>query len=295
MPPDHDEYFLDPRAVRRAFDAASATYEEASRVQAEMRNRLLERLDIVRTEPRVVLDLGSADGVGARALKDRYPRASVIALDLSIRMLQQATRRQRFLRRFERVAGDAQRLPLRNASVDLVFSNLLLEWCHDPDAAFREICRVLRPQGLFVFTTLGPDTLKELREAWRGADAHVHVHRFIDMHDVGDALMRARFTEPVMDVERLSFAYRDLNELHGELRKSGSANLAHGRPRGLTSRGRQAIVSSHLEAQRRGGVLPMSVEVVFGHAWGGDSPLTGRSEGGEIRVPISALQRRPKS
>jgi malonyl-CoA O-methyltransferase len=182
-----DEFFLDPRAVRRSFDRASRTYDASAAVQAEIRTRLLERLDIVRLQPTAVLDLGAGTGHASRDLKRRYPSAQVVAVDASLPMLRESAHQQRFLRRFASVCADAHRLPLRSQSFDLVLSNLLIEWCHDPDAVFAEAARVLRPQGLFTFTTVGPDTLKELRELWRGVDPFTHVHRFIDMHDFGDA------------------------------------------------------------------------------------------------------------
>jgi malonyl-CoA O-methyltransferase len=295
MPADADEYYLSSRAVRRAFDAASGGYESAAVVPREIRSRLLERLDLVRLEPAAALDLGAGDGEGARALKDRYPRARVLALDLSFKMLERAARRQRLWRRFERVLGDAQRLPLSDGSVDLVFSNLMLEWCADPDAVFTEVRRVLRPGGLFTFTTLGPDTLKELRERWRRLDAYPHVHRFIDMHDLGDALMRARFAEPVMDVERLTVTYAGFQVLRRELRGTGSRNLAQGRRRGLAGRGYRQGIDEMSRGLMRDGVLPVGLEVVYGHAWAG---AVGKAESatpkGEVRVPVSALGRRRK-
>ena len=295
MPADVDEYFLSARAVRRAFDAASNGYESAAGVPREIRARLLERLELVRLEPASVLDLGAGDGEGARALKDRYPRAQIVALDLSLRMLERAARRQRLWRRFDRVLGDAQRLPLGNASVDLVFSNLMLEWCADPDAAFAEVRRVLRPGGLFTFTTLGPDTLKELRDRWRRLDAYPHVHRFIDMHDVGDALMRARFAEPVMDVERLTVTYAGFEGLHRELRDLGSRNLAQGRRRGLAGPAYRRGLEEMRTGLMRDGVLPVSLEVVYGHAWAGAPGSTDvAASKGEVRVPVSALGRRRK-
>ena len=287
-----DEFFLDPHAVRRAFDRASRTYDAAAAVQREIRTRLLERLDIVRLAPAAVLDLGTGTGLASRELKRRYPSAKVLALDLSLPMLRQSARQQRLLRRFAPVCGDAHRLPLRTGSVDLVLSNLLLEWCHDPDAVFAEVARVLRPKGLFTFTTVGPDTLKELRELWRGLDACTHVHRFIDMHDFGDALVRAGLAEPVMDTERLTVTYPSLTALHQELRHSGAGNLAFGRPRGLTGRTRAAALAARTEALARNGQLSISVEVIHGHAWAGERKA--RRSGDEVLVPLEALRSRRK-
>jgi malonyl-CoA O-methyltransferase len=288
-----DEFFLDPRTVRRSFDRASRTYDTAAAVQGEIRTRMLERLDIVRLQPTTVLDLGAGTGHASRELKRRYPSAQVIALDSSLAMLRASAPQQRFLRRFAPVCGDAHRLPVRSQSFDLVLSNLLLEWCHEPDAVFGEVARVLRPKGLFTFTTVGPDTLKEVRELWRGVDPFTHVHRFIDMHDLGDALLRAGFAEPVMDTERLTVTYRDLSTLLDEIRGSGARNIAQGRPHGLTGRARGALVRSRSEELVRNGPLRISVEVIHGHAWS-VGERTSRRVGDEVLVPFERLRTRRK-
>ncbi|HMN44687.1 MAG TPA: malonyl-ACP O-methyltransferase BioC [Povalibacter sp.] len=285
-----DEYFLDPRLIRRAFDAAAATFDSAAVVHAEIRTRLLERLDVVRLDPSLIVDLGAGTGHGSRALQDRYPRSQVLAIDLSTRMLVEARRQQRWLRRFRRTAADAARLPLRDAGVDMVFSNLMLQWCNDPDAIFRETRRVLRPGALLTFASLGPDSLRELRRAWAATDAHVHVHRFIDMHDLGDALMRAGFAEPVMDTERLTITYPTVDALHRELQDSGSANHATGRPRGLSGRAARERFAQNIEAARVDGVFPVTLEVVYGHAWAGTSHKA--RDRGEFRVGVEAIGRR---
>ena len=292
MPVPADEYFLDPRRVRRAFDSAAATFDAAAAVHSEIRGRLLERLDVVRIDPAVVVDLGAGTGQGSRALKDRYRRAQVVAVDLSAAMLAQARRHQRWLRPFHRLAGDAHQLPLRDASVDLVFSNLALQWCNDPDAVFRETRRVLKPDGLLMFTSLGPDSLLELRTAGAALPENVHVHRFIDMHDLGDALIRAGFAEPVMDTERLTVTYRSLDSLLNELRGSGSSNLAAGRRQSLTGHASGQRFRQGFYAGLRDGIWPVRLEVVHGHAWRGQA---GRKLGdpfGEQRVPINQIGRR---
>lgn len=286
-PPPHDEYFLEPALVRRAFDRASATFDANSAVHAELRSRLLERLDVVRLNPAVVVDVGAGTGHGARALQDRYRAAQVVALDISPRMLEQARRQQRFLRRFARVAADAHHLSLKAASVDLLFSNLMLQWCADPDLVFAELARVLKPGGLLTFTTLGPDTLRELRSAW--GERFAHVHRFIDMHDLGDALMRAGFAEPVMDTERLTVTYRDADALFRELKGSGSSNLAFGRSRGLSSRGSHARARATYGSTNPDGPLPVTLEVVYGHAWAGTQP--GRRRSDTFTIPVDRIGR----
>jgi malonyl-CoA O-methyltransferase len=271
---------IDLAAVRRSFDRAAATYDEAAVLQAEVRSQLLGRLDYVTLEPEVILDVGCGTGHSARALTDRYPHAQVIALDLAEGMLSEALRQQSDAMPFARVCGDAMRLPLAAASVDLVFSNLTLQWCPDLDAAFGEFRRVLRPRGLVNFTTFGPDTLVELRAAWARADGFPHVSRFADMHDIGDGLVRSGLAEPVMDVERFTLTYADVFGLMRDLKAIGAHNAAAHRPRGMTGRGRLRAMETAYEAERRDGVLPATYEVVFGQAWGpAGEPARGRRSG----------------
>jgi len=266
--------------VRRSFDRAAATYDAAAVLQAQVRDVLLERLDLTRLEPRVVLDLGAATGQGARALKQRYPGARVIAVDSSARMLRLARRRRPWFRpSFALLRADAQRLPLADASVDVAFSNLLLPWC-DPDALFAELRRVLAPRGLLALTGLGPDTLKELRAAWAAADTHIRVGAFIDMHDLGDGLVRAGFAAPVLDVERYTLRYADVHGLTADLKAMGTRNAAVGRLKGLTSPRKLAAMQTAYEGYREGGRLPATCEVVFAQAW---APL-------ETRVRATSAQ-----
>jgi malonyl-CoA O-methyltransferase len=265
--PQHSAaYALDIHRVRRSFDRAAKTYDAAAVLHAEVRDNLLNRLDLMALAPRVVVDAGAGTGHASRALKVRYPKALVIALDSSLRMLQAAGRRQSWLRRFARVCADAVRLPLADGSVDLILSNLMLQWC-DPDAAFAEFRRVLAPQGLVSFTTLGPDTLRELRSAWGEVDSRSHVNRFIDMHDLGDALVRGGFASPVLDVERYTLTYLDLRRVAADLKATGAHNATMGRAKGLTGRRQFAALQSAYEAFRQDGRLPATYEVVFGHAW----------------------------
>jgi malonyl-CoA O-methyltransferase len=265
-PDDGDAYALDALAVRRAFDRASSTFDAAAVLHGEVRDNLLARLDLMAVTPGVAMDIGTGTGHGAKALIRRYPKALVIALDVAPRMLLAAAQRQSWLRRFARVCGDAERLPLAAGSVDLILSNLMLQWC-DLDAVFAECRRVLAPRGLLSFTTLGPDTLRELRSAWGAVDSRTHVHRFIDMHDIGDALVRAGFASPVLDVERYTLSYLDTRRVAADLKATGAHNAARGRPRGLTGRHRFAQVQAAYEAYRQDGRLPATYEVVFGHAW----------------------------
>jgi malonyl-CoA O-methyltransferase len=282
---------IDLAAVRRSFDRAAGGYDEAAVLQAEVRGRLLERLDYVNLEPEVILDVGCGTGHSSRALKDRFPAARLIALDLAEGMLTETAKRQSWRRRFARVCGDIMRLPLADASIDLAFSNLTLQWCPDPDVAFAELRRVLRPRGLLNFTTFGPDTLIELREAWAQADGHTHVSRFADMHELGDGLVRTGLAEPVMDVERFTLTYTDVLGLMRDLKAIGAHNAAAQRPRGLTGRGRLRAMEAAYELRRRDGVLPATYEVVFGQAWGPAGKPTRGRRSGEFSIAPAAIGR----
>ncbi|GAC1459370.1 MAG: malonyl-ACP O-methyltransferase BioC [Steroidobacteraceae bacterium] len=270
---------------------ASAGYESAAGLQARVAVELLERLAAFDFQPRVVLDLGAGTGRVTRELKRRYPRALVIALDIAPGMLREARRHEPLWRRFARVCGDALRLPLADASVDLVFSSLMLQWCEPLDSACAEVRRVLRPQGFFGFSTLGPDTLNELRYAWSQADGYNHVNGFVDMHDVGDALVRAGLAEPVLDVERLVVSYPDALDLMHDLKTIGARNATAGRPRSLAGRARLARVQDAYERFRRQGQLPATYEVIYGAAWG--SAGRGRPPSGtETLIAPGSIRRR---
>jgi len=288
----NDPFDIDRGRVRRSFARAARGYDEAAVLQARVRDELLQRLDVVRLEPAMVLDLGAGTGHASLALKRRFRTSQVVALDLAEGMLREAGRRQTLLRRFRRVCAHAAALPLRDASVDLVFSNLMLQWCTDPDAVLRECRRVLRPGGLLTFTTFGPDTLVELRRAWAAADRHTHVNRFIDMHDLGDALLRAGLVDPVMDVERYTLTYAEVRDLMRDLKAIGSHNANAGRPRGLTGRGALARMTAAYEMLRRDGRLPATHEVVFGQAWVPVGAPRAKRAPGEVLVPVGKIGRR---
>jgi malonyl-CoA O-methyltransferase len=257
---------LDAVWARRSFDRAAKTYDEAAVLHAEVRENLLQRLQLTALKPRVVIDAGAGTGHASRALKRRYPKALVIAVDSSAGMLRAAGAQQSWLRPFRCVCANAEFLPLADGSVDLIHSNLMLQWCN-PDAVFAEFHRVLAPHGLLSFSTFGPDTLRELRTAWGQVDLGSHVHPFIDMHDLGDALVRAGFAAPVLDVERFTLKYLDVRSVAADLKATGAHNAAVDRARGLTSPRKFAAMRAVYETFRQDGRLPATYEVVFAHAW----------------------------
>ena len=286
MTPDVDPLRLDPQSVRHAFERAAASYDASAVLQREVGQRMAERLVLVKLQPAAILDAGCGTGDALSELSARYPDAFLVGLDLAYAMLDSARRRVTAANASERsllsrllgtramarrvaalVCADASRLPLAAGTIDLVWSNLTLQWINDASAAFAEFHRVLRVGGLVMFTTFGPDTLKELRAAFAGVDGATHVSRFIDMHDVGDMLVQAGFADPVMDMETITLTYADATTMMRELKAIGAHNATVGRPRGLTGRARWSRVLARLEAFRRDGRLPATYEVVYGHAW----------------------------
>jgi len=286
---------LDRAGVRASFDRASASYESAAGLQARVAAELLERLAVFAFEPRVVLDLGAGTGRVTRELKRRYRRALVIALDLAPGMLREARRHQQLWRRFERVCGDALRLPLADASVDVVFSSLMLQWCEPLDTALAECRRVLKPDGFFAFSTFGPDTLHELRGAWASADGYNHVNHFVDVHEVGDALVRAGLMEPVLDVDRVEVGYPDALSLMRDLKAIGAHNVTAGRPRALVGRARLKRVQDAYEAFRRDDRLPATYEIIYGASWGAAGRRAAAAIAGEARIAPGSIRRAGRS
>ncbi len=265
-PGDSGEFAIDSRAARHAFERASAAYDDFAELQSEVRRELFTRLELTSIEPRLILDAGAGTAHASRTLKRRYPRARVIAVDYALGMLRHAAAQRAWLRPFDRVCANACALPFAEASVDLILSNFLIHWC-DPGALFREFRRVLTPHGLLTFTSLGPDTLRELRDAWATVDAGRRVHRFVDMHDLGDELVRSGFAAPVLDVERYSLQYKSVAALLAELQGAGAHNASVGRPKGLTGKKKFAALAQAYEGHRRQGRLPATFEVIFGQAW----------------------------
>jgi malonyl-CoA O-methyltransferase len=351
---DTHGFLIDKQRVRQAFDRAAAEYDRVAVLQREVGERLLERLGYIRLQPDVIVDVGAGTGRLSKALTRRYRKAWVISLDLAPNMLRIARRHAAPLARLRHrqgfVCGDAERLPLADRSVQMILSNLTLQWCSDLDGVLAEFRRVLARDGLVLFSTFGPDTLKELRESWSAADRSnqskssrqlplssrervrgeggstslpnqkgstpcspspreksgegeslpdsssdqapevVHVGAFMDMHDIGDALLRAGFNDPVMDVERFTLTYPDVYGVMRELKALGAHNATAGRPRTLTGKGRLRAMAAAYEVYRGEGLLPATFEVVYGLAW---APAARNiREAGVVKVPLSDLGRR---
>ena len=262
---------FDPRQVRRAFSRASASYEAAAGLQREVESRLLESLDYLEDRiPDSILDLGCGPGHAAAALRKRWPRARVIAMDLALPMLQQARPRSGWnplQKPVDRINADARALPLADSSVDVLFCNLCLQWVEDLGVAFAGFRRVLKPDGLLLVSTFGPDTLQELREAFASADNAPHVSPFASIAQFGDALVHAGFRNPVLDRDVFVQGYDDLPALMRELRAIGATNALASRRHTLTGKARFAAAAAAYEHERRDGRLPATWEVIYAQAW----------------------------
>ncbi|GGP20823.1 malonyl-ACP O-methyltransferase BioC [Silvimonas iriomotensis] len=285
-----EAFYTDKAAVRAAFDKAASTYDAAAVLQREVVQRMAERLDFIRIKPERVLDAGSGTGFACPVLRKRYPESRLIELDLAPSMLRVArdgrTGGIRALldrRKPVQVCGDLEALPLASNSVDLIWSSLALQWCNEPDTAFAEMLRVLKPGGLLMFATLGPDTLRELRTAFAGIDGHTHVNQFIDMHDLGDALVNSGFATPVMDMEHITLTYPELKPILADLKAIGAQNATRGRRDGMMGKSAWQRVTAAYEAFRRDGELPATYEVVYGHAWKPDTaPARKLADGSQV-------------
>jgi len=280
----HAAQSLDPRAIRRHFARAAATYDSAAVLQQEIGTRMAERLDVVRLAPTAVLDAGCGTGAALGELAARYPQARRVALDVAPAMLAAArtkVRQQRSLAArllaplrgapadggVHFVCADVAALPFRAGAFGLVWSNLVLQWAGDLPRALAEFHRVLDVGGLLTFTTFGPDTLRELRAAFAGVDAAPHVNQFADMHDVGDLLVHAGFADPVLQMEYVTLTYAEPAAMVRDLKAIGATNAATGRAPGLMGRARWRRAMDALEATRRDGRIAATFEVIHGHAW----------------------------
>lgn len=280
-----DRYYIDKARARVSFGRAAATYDAAAILQKQVCEEMLSRLDLVKINPQVILDAGCGTGAASHALQKRFAKSQVVSLDFALPMLQKTRDSSDYAGLVSRIktllagtqqnllCADIEHLPLASASTGLVWSNLAIQWCNDLDGALQEFYRVLQPEGLLMFSTFGPDTLKELRVASNVQAGITSVSRFLDMHDIGDALVRAGFNAPVLDVERFTLTYDDVKNVMRDLKNIGAHNATDGRARGLSGRGFLQKLEANYEQFRVDGKLPATFEVVYGHAWRGqDKP-----------------------
>jgi len=256
--------------IQKHFDAKALCYESSAVLQRNVCKELLQRLDLTSIKPSVILDVGCGTGWGTQDLLKKYKKAKVISLDLSPEMLKQTKSKGGWLRKPTLLCADAEEIPLEDESVDLIFSSLMLQWC-DYKKVFAEFKRLLKPEGLLMFSTFGPDTLKELKKSWEQVDSHAHVNDFTDMHDLGDELIQAGLAEPVMDMDLLTLTYQDVMSVMVDLKSIGANTILKNQKKeaeqGLVTPGKLKKVISHYEQYRKEGLVPASYEVVYGHAW----------------------------
>ena len=284
-----NDHQIDKRWVRASFSRAAPAYDDAAILQKQVGQQMLERLDFIRLQPGVVLDIGCGTGSGFRALKKRYKKSRVLGMDFAEGMIRQA--RSYSCLPWQRpllAVADIEALPLAPDSIDLLFSNLTVQWCSDLPRVFSGVFNTLRPDGMFLFSTLGPDTLHELRASWSEVDGNPHVIQFPDMHIVGDALVGAGFADVVMDVERITMTYDSPREAIESLRAIGAVNRDVGRARGLLGPGPwKRMLNAYEQFRQEDGQYPVTYEVVFGHALRSRNASAGPD--GVVTVPLSGL------
>ncbi|HHT00667.1 MAG TPA: malonyl-[acyl-carrier protein] O-methyltransferase BioC, partial [Thiomicrospira sp.] len=292
--------------IKQHFSSAAPSYDDAAILQKTVAERVDERLELTTIEPQVVLDIGAGTGLLTEKVIQRYPQAQLFAIDLSLEMLKQAKTRlnkPKFnwlpqsvwqTQAATALNADAYSLPVKDASVDLIVSNLMLQWCDDLDSVFEEFRRVLRPEGLIMFTTFGPDTLKELKQAWSIADGQdAHVNQFVDMHDIGDALIRNGFGQPVMDVEHFTLTYDKPMGVLKDLKAIGATNASLNRSKGLMGKQRFHNMLEAYETLRSEGKIPATYEVVHGHAWAAQEVIKGpnRDRTGLVEISLDEFSK----
>lgn len=283
-----NRFLLNSRDVQRRFDRAAETFGTADFAHSVTRDGLLARLQPLRIDAQAVLDLGAGTGNATPLLRKRFGGAHIVSLDLSRHMLLQQKRRRFWFTRSSSVQADAQRLPFADQSFDVVFANQLLPWVNDHAVVLAEVARVLRKGGVFAFATLGPDSLGQLSHAWAQVDDEAHVQRFPDMHDIGDALLRAGLADPVLDVDRLTINYSQPRKLFRDLTLSGSRNSLAGRRRGLLGRRQYQRLIAALSEATPGADIEIDLEFVYGHCWS----VGPRNEPGDFRIDATAIPRR---
>jgi len=290
---------FNPDHVRRGFGRAARDYAAAAVLQHEVESRLIERLDDFSIDPNRILDVGCGPGSGSLALKKRYRKADIVALDLALPMAREAKRQAGWFRpKYSVVCADASALPFADGAFDLVFSNLCMQWVPDLPALFAQWRRVLAPGGLLLCSSFGPDTLWELRDAFAQADGDVpHVNHFAPIQTLGDALMHEGFRDPVLDTDRFTLTYAHAADLMRELRLIGAGNALADRRRSLTGKSRmQAAFAAYESHRRTDGSLPATYEVLYAHAFAPEPGQPRREEGKEIAaVPVTRIPIRRKT
>lgn len=268
---------LDRHCIRQSFEKAAQSYQQHSVLQDEVQIRLLDRLSVVEKTPEVVLDLGCGPGKAVPFIQQQWPDSQIIAMDVAQTMLQGAQHGS-----MQKLCADTHGIPLQTASVDFIFSNLMLQWVLNLDLVFAEMRRILKPGGMVLLTTLGLETLIELKQAAFRADGGMHVNDFTDIREVGDRMLAAGFQNPVLDVDRITLTYSKVSGLLKDLKGVGAHNVRNDRQRTLTGKGFLQKLEQEYETFREDGVLPASYEVVYAMAWAPEQGQPWKVDGMDI-------------
>lgn len=272
----------DLNALAASFNKAAKTYDKYAFFQRQIAKNLLSRLDFIRHTPKTILNLGAGTGHANAELAKRYPNAQIISLDIAGDLLAKIPSNQ--------ICADMHALPLKTNQIDMVYSNLVIHWCNDLNQVFTEIQRVLKPDGLFIFSSLGPDTLDELRQSWASIDDEKHVHDYTDMHHVGDAMLKQGLADPVMDMEKVMVPYPDVLTLMRDIKSIGGHNLHQSRRKTLTAKSKiQRLIQAYEAFRLPSEQYPLTYEVIYGHAWGSAQSQNTQHDG-EVHIPLSALR-----
>ncbi|MEB8433771.1 malonyl-ACP O-methyltransferase BioC [Cocleimonas sp. KMM 6892] len=262
---------FDKKTTRLHFERAADTYDASAVLQKEVANRLSGRLDYIKHSPKTVLDVGSGTGFITQDLLKRYPKSSIVALDLAHSMASKSQQLGGWFRKPLAVCADAEQLPLKADSIDLIISSLMLQWSNDLKQTFAGFHSVLAPNGLLLFSTLGPETLREMRESWATVDNVPHTSHFLDMHEIGDALLQSGFINPVTDMEMITMTYTNVRQIMRDIKQIGANNSHSGRSKGLMGKQKlKAFETAYEQFKTDEGLYPATWEVIYGHAWVGE-------------------------
>ncbi len=287
-----NDFLIKKSDIARSFSLAAKTYDKHALVQQEVGFRLLERLDILKRKPKTILDVGSGTGFLSRRLQQKFPKAHIFGVDLAFGMCEFAAKEPNwypFGKKPHYLSADAEFLPFKTGSVELIFSNFTLQWCFNLKATLKEFKRVLKPDGVLLFTTLGPNTLLELRQSFAEVDNSWHVNPFSDMHDIGDLLLNLQFHDSVMDMEMITLTYKNIESLFKDLKATGAHNMnAHRKP-GLTSPKAFGKMHNAYERFKQDTLYPATFEVIYGHALKSEMALYRQETDGTIFIPGDAI------
>lgn len=277
--------------IQLAFNKAASHYAEAAFLYRATGERLLSRLDYMRCNPQVILDAGCGLGNLSEKLLECYPKAQIVALDFSENMMK-IGKENHVAPSINRVIGNMLNLPLQSESVDMIFANQSIQDVEDLTGLFLAFHRVLKPEGVLLFSTLGPDTLKELKAAWSSVDTYGHIREWKDLHVLGDALMSQQFIQPVMDREEIVVHYKSPATLLKDLKDQGSYNVHPLRRKGLMGVDARDYLFYQLEQQKKDEKIALTYEVVYGQAWRGENRSTYNAQTGETSFSLDKLRRK---